>query len=87
MNQVIIPDYQYCLCCKAKRMVRIKFLEKKFVIQSDISIYSLIIADNIFEKIEILLAQGVVQIRPNSEWSIASVVRAENQKYFLVQLA
>ena len=47
-------------------MVRLMFLKKKFIIQSEISTYSLIIAYSIFKNIEILLDEGVVQIRPNS---------------------
>ena len=43
MNQIDIPDYQYYLGCNAKRMVRPIFLEKKFVLQSEISTFSLII--------------------------------------------
>ena len=43
-------------------MVRLNFPEKKFVFQSQIPIYSLIL----FSKIsEILLGQGVVQNEPN----------------------
>ena len=42
MNQIDIPDYQYYLGCNAKRTVRLTFLEKKFVFQSEISTYSLI---------------------------------------------
>ena len=43
MNQIDIPDYQYYLGCNAKGMVRLTFLEKKFVFQSEISTYSLIL--------------------------------------------
>ena len=42
MNQIDIPDYQYYLGCKAKRMDCLMFLEKNFVFQSEISTYSLI---------------------------------------------
>ena len=48
VNQIDIPDYQYHLGCNTKRMARLAFLEKKFVFQSEISIYSLIL----FSKIE-----------------------------------
>ena len=34
VNQIDIPDYQYYLGCNAKGMVRLTFLEKKFVFQS-----------------------------------------------------
>ena len=43
MNQIDIPDYQYYLGCKAKRMDCLTFLEKNFVFQSEISTYSLIL--------------------------------------------
>ena len=48
VNQIDIPDYQYHLSCNTKRMAGLAFLEKKFVFQSEISIYSLIL----FSKIE-----------------------------------
>ena len=48
MNQIHIPDYRYYLGCNAKRMVSLTFLEKKFVSQSEISTFSLIL----FSKIE-----------------------------------
>ena len=48
MNQIDIPDYQYYLGCNAKRMVGLTVLEKKFVSQSEISTFSLIL----FSKIE-----------------------------------
>ena len=43
-------------------MVRLNFLEKKFVFQSQIPIYSLILFS---KNSEILLGQGVVQNEPN----------------------
>ena len=43
VNQIDIPGYQYQLGCNTKRMARLDFLEKKFVLQSEISIYSLIL--------------------------------------------
>ena len=43
VNQIDIPDYQYYLGCNAKRMVRLTFLEKKLVFQSEILTYSLIL--------------------------------------------
>ena len=61
MNKINIPDYQYYLNCNAKRIVRLTFLEKKFVFQSEISTYSLIF----FRNIEILSGQGAVQSEPN----------------------
>ena len=42
-NQIDIADYQYYLGCNAKGMVRLTFLEKKFVFQSEFSTYSLIL--------------------------------------------
>ena len=46
-NQIDIRDYQYCLSCNVKRMVHLTFLEKKFVFQSEISTYSLILFSKI----------------------------------------
>ena len=43
MNQNDIPNYQYYLGCNAKKTVRLTFLEKKFVFQSELSTYSLIL--------------------------------------------
>ena len=43
-------------------------------------------AYSIFKNIEILLGQGVVQIRPNLAWSIISAVRAQNEKDFWYSL-
>ena len=48
VNQIDIPDYQYYYGCNAKRMIRLLFLEKKFVFQSEIPTFSLIL----FGKIE-----------------------------------
>ena len=50
VNQIDIPDYQSHLGCTAKRLVRLTFLEKKFVFQSEKSTYSLIIPYSIFKK-------------------------------------
>ena len=61
MNQIDIPDYQYYLGCNAKRIVRLTFLEKKFVFQSEFRLF----AYSIFKNIEILSGQGVVQSEPN----------------------
>ena len=47
VNQNDIPDYQYYLGCNAKRMVRLTVLEKKFVSQSEISTFSLILFSKI----------------------------------------
>ena len=47
MNQIDIPDYQYYLGCNPKEMVRLTFLEKKFVFQSEISTFSLILFSKI----------------------------------------
>ena len=57
---------------KTKRIFAIACLGKKFVFQSeifDLFVYS------IFKNIEILSDQGVVQIAPNSAWSIPCVSR------------
>ena len=56
--------------CKTERIVGIACLDKKFVFQSEISTYSLIIRLFFFKMIEILSDQGVVQIEPNSVSSI-----------------
>ena len=50
VNQIDIPDYQYYSSCNAKGIVRLTFLEKKFVFQSEISTYSIIIPYSIFKK-------------------------------------
>ena len=80
MNQIDIPDYQYYLGCNAKRMVRLTFLEKKFVRFSigniDLFAYS------IFKNIEISLGQGVVQFEPNLEWSIPCIYESETKRIF-----
>ena len=47
VNQNDIPDYQYYLGCNAKRMVRLTVLEKKFLSQSEISTFSLILFSKI----------------------------------------
>ena len=47
LNQIDIPEYQYYLNCNAKRTVRLTFLEKKFVFQSELSTYSLILFSKI----------------------------------------
>ena len=49
MNQIDIPDYQYYLGCNAKKLVRLTFIEKKFVSQSEISTYSLILFSKIVQ--------------------------------------
>ena len=72
MNQIDIPDYQYYLGCNAKRMVLVSFPRKK--VRISIGIFDLF-AYSIFKNIEILSGQGVVQIKPNSVWSIPWVCR------------
>ena len=57
MIPIDIPDYQYYLDCNAERIVCLTFLEKKFLFQSEISTYSLIL---FFKNIEILWDQIVV---------------------------
>ena len=86
MNQIDIPDYQYYLSYNAKRKVHLTFLEKKFVFQSELATYSLIIAYSIFKSLEFLLGEGFVQIRPNSAWSITNAVKAWNKKNFRYSL-
>ena len=50
---------------KKKRFFAIACLEKKFVFQLEISTCSLT-----FKNIEFISGQGVVQVEPNSVWSI-----------------
>ena len=62
VNWIYIPDYQYCLDCTTKRMIRLTFDEKKFVFQLEISTFSLII----FSKTdEMLSGQGFVSSEQN----------------------
>ena len=49
MNQNDVPNYQYYLGCNAKRTVRLTFLEKKFVFQSELSTYSFILFSKIWK--------------------------------------
>ena len=72
VNQIDIPDYQYHLGCNTKRMAGLAFLEKKFVFSiGNIDLF----AYSIFKNIEISSGQGVLQIEPNSAWSIPWVCR------------
>ena len=59
MNQIGIPDYQYYSNCIAKKMVRLTFLEKKVVFQSEISTYSLILFS---KNIEILSVKELFKV-------------------------
>ena len=61
VNQNDIPEYQSYLNCNAKRTVRLTFLEKKFVFQSELSTYSLILFSKLWK---FLSDQGVVQSEP-----------------------
>ena len=61
--------------CKTERIVGISCLDKKFVFQSEISTYSLIIRLFFFKNIEILSDQGNVQTKPNTVSSIPWVTR------------
>ena len=60
---------------KRERIFGITCLGKKLVFHTEISTYSLIIRLFYFQKIEVSLGQGVVQIQPNSLWSIPCVYR------------
>ena len=64
MNQIDIPDYQYYLGFNAKRMVRLTFLEKKFVFQSEILTYSLILFPKIskFHRVKELFKVNQIDI-------------------------
>ena len=75
MNQIDIPDYQYYLGCNAKRMVCLTFLEKSSNFNRKYRLIRVLFAYSVFKNIEISSGQGVVQIKPNSVWSITSVIR------------
>ena len=49
VNEIDIPDYQYHLSCNTKKMACLAFLEKKFVFQSEISTFSLIVFSKILK--------------------------------------
>ena len=49
MNQNDIPNNQHYLGPNAKRTVRLTFLEKKFVFQSELSTHSLILFSKIYK--------------------------------------
>ena len=61
--------------CKTERIFGIVCLGKKFVFQRKYRLIRLLFAYSIFKNIEISSGQGVVQIKPNSVWSIPRVCR------------
>ena len=69
-NQTRYGESHGHLNSKTRRIFAIACLGKKFVFQSEISTYSNIIRLFYFEKYSILSGQEVVQIKPNSVWSI-----------------
>ena len=75
VNQIDITHYQYYLDCNAKRMVRLMFLQKSSYFNRKYRLIRLLFFYSILKNIEILLGQRVVQMRPNSVWSITSAVR------------
>ena len=58
---------------KRKRIFAIACLGKKLVFHTEISNYRLLFAYSTFKNIEISSGQGVVQIQPNSVWSVPCV--------------
>ena len=56
-------------------MVRATFLEKSSYFNRESRLIRLLFAYSIFENIEILSGQGVVQMKQNSAWIITSVIR------------
>ena len=56
-------------------MVRATFLEKSSYFNRESRLIRLLFAYSIFENIEILSSQGVVQMKQNSAWSITSVIK------------
>ena len=82
-NQTRYRVFRVYLESRTKRIFAIACLGKKFVFQSEISSYSLIL---FLKNIEILSGQGVVQIKPNSLWSIPCVPRVYNKKNFCYSL-
>ena len=60
---------------KTERVFGIACLGKKFVFNRKYRLIRLLFAYSIFKNIEISSGQGVVQIEPNSAWSIPSVCR------------
>ena len=75
MNQIGIPDYQYYLGCNVKRIVCLTFLEKSSIFNRKYPLIRLLFSFSSFKSIEISSVQGVVQIKPNSVWSIPRVYR------------
>ena len=63
-------------------MVRATFLEKSSYFNRESRLIRLLFAYSIFKNIEILSGQGCVQIKPNSAWSIISVIGMQNKKNF-----
>ena len=72
MNQTGNGVYHGQVESKTKKNFGYSLPRKNFVFQSDIR---LLFAYSIFKNIEILSGQEVVQIEPNSVWSITFVPR------------
>ena len=69
-----------------EKMVRATFLEKSSYFNRESRLIRLLFAYSIFKNIEILSGQGCVQIKPDSAWSITSVIRMLNKKNFWYSL-
>ena len=67
-------------------MFRLTFLEKNSCFNQEYRLIRLLFDYSIFKNIEILSGQGCVQIKPNSAWSITSVIRMWNKKSFWCSL-
>ena len=67
-------------------MFRLTFIEKSSCFHQEYRLIRLLFAYSIFKNIEILSGQGCVQIKPNSAWSITSVIRMWNKKNFWYSL-
>ena len=63
-------------------MVRATFLEKSSYFNRESRLIRLLFAYSIFKNIEILSGQGCVQIKPNSAWSIISVIECKTKRIF-----
>ena len=75
MNQTGNGLYHGQVESKTKRIFYITGLEKSSFFNRKFRLIRLLYAYSIFKNIEILSGQEVVQIEPNSEWSITFVPR------------
>ena len=75
MNQTWYGVSHGYLECKTKRIFGIACLEKISYFNRQCRLFRLLFAYSILKNIEISSGQGVVQIEPNSVWSIPWVPR------------